>query len=123
MTFEEFEVELGQAVRGLENELKAADLARYDVDADAVIVDGKEWRGALAATEDLSECIGSCHGGPEPVSSGRWRQEHLSAGAASWMIGGLYTPVLVTGLVHDGSHDLGRDKHTFHRAGHLRALE
>jgi len=47
MTFEAFEVELGQAVRGLENELKAADLARYDVDATAVIVDGQEWRKCL----------------------------------------------------------------------------
>src|SRR5712691_12476403 len=47
MTFEAFEVELGQAVRGLENELKSADLTRYDVDADAVIVDGKAWRKCL----------------------------------------------------------------------------
>ena len=47
MTFEAFEVELGQAVRGLENELKAADLARYDVDANAVMVDGQEWRKCL----------------------------------------------------------------------------
>ena len=37
MTFEAFEIELGHAVRGLENELKAAGLARYDVDADAVL--------------------------------------------------------------------------------------
>ena len=44
MPFETFEVELGNAVRGLENELKAADLARYDVEADAVLVDGKAWR-------------------------------------------------------------------------------
>src|SRR5207245_1345869 len=47
MTFEAFEVALGQAVRGLENELKSVDLARYDVDADAVMVDGKEWRKCL----------------------------------------------------------------------------
>ena len=48
MTFEAFEVELGHAVRGLENELKAADLARYDVDAEAVRVDGQEWRKCLS---------------------------------------------------------------------------
>src|SRR4029453_13163536 len=47
LTFEAFEVALGQVVRGLENELKAADLARYDVDADAVIVDGQEGRKCL----------------------------------------------------------------------------
>ena len=48
MTFEAFEVELGQAVRSLENELKAADLARYDVDAEAVLVEARNgvsaWR-------------------------------------------------------------------------------
>src|SRR5687768_12895999 len=48
MTFEACEVELGQAVRGVENELKAAELARYDVDADAVMVDGQEWRRCLS---------------------------------------------------------------------------
>lgn len=47
MTFEAFEVTLGQAVRGLETALKSADLARYDVDADAVMVDGKGWRKCL----------------------------------------------------------------------------
>lgn len=48
MTFEAVEVELGQAVRGVENALKAAELARYDVDADAVRVDGQEWRRCLS---------------------------------------------------------------------------
>ena len=48
MTFEAFEVELGHAVRGLENELKSADLARYDVDAEAVMVNGQEWRQCLS---------------------------------------------------------------------------
>src|SRR5262245_16345342 len=47
MTFEAFEAELGQAVRSLENELKAADLAGYEVDAEAVLVEGKEWRKCL----------------------------------------------------------------------------
>src|SRR5882672_9756103 len=47
MTCEAFEVERGHAVRGLENELKAADLARYDVEATAVIFDGQEWRKCL----------------------------------------------------------------------------
>ena len=46
-TFEACEGELGHAVRGLANALKAADLARYDVDADAVMVDGQEWRKCL----------------------------------------------------------------------------
>ncbi len=48
LTFEAFEVQLGHAIRNVENELKAIDLARYDIDADAVIVGGKEWRKCLA---------------------------------------------------------------------------
>ena len=48
LTFEAFEVQLGQAMRNVENELKAIDLARYDIDAEAVIVGGKEWRKCLA---------------------------------------------------------------------------
>ena len=54
MTFEAFEVVLGQAVRSLENALKAADLARDDVDADAVMVDGQEWRKCLAQQPQTS---------------------------------------------------------------------
>jgi len=54
MTFEAFEVAPRASCPRPENELKAADLARYDVDADAVMVDGKAWRQVLgAATEDL----------------------------------------------------------------------
>ena len=48
LTFEAFEVELGHAMRCLENDLKAIDLARYDMDADAIIVEGQEWRKCLA---------------------------------------------------------------------------
>ena len=42
LTFEAFEVQLGHAMRNVENDLKAIDLARYDIDADAVIVGGQE---------------------------------------------------------------------------------
>ena len=48
MTFEAFEVELAQVMRRVENELKAADLARYDVDAEAVMVNGQLWRKCLS---------------------------------------------------------------------------
>ena len=48
MTFDAFEVELGHTVRGLENAGKATDLARCDVDADVVMVNGQEWRKCLA---------------------------------------------------------------------------
>lgn len=95
MTFEAFEVERGQAVRGLENELKAADLARYDVDADAVIVDGQEWRKCL---EQQPKTYLSASG-PITVARNLYRPAdggkcicplELRAG----IIGGLYTPVL-----------------------------
>src|SRR6266436_4763722 len=95
MTFEAFEVELGQAVRGLENELKAADLARYDVDATAVIVDGQEWRKCLEQQPKTS----LSSSGPITVARNLYRPAdggkcicplELRAG----IIGGLYTPVL-----------------------------
>ena len=47
-----------------------------------------------AATEDLCERIGSYHGGPEPVPSGRGRQVYLSPRTACRDHRGLYTPVL-----------------------------
>ena len=90
MTFEAFEVELGQAVRGLENELKAADLARYDVNANAVMVDGQEWRKCLEQQPKTHERIGSYHGGPEPVPSGRGRQGICPLELRAGSIGGLY---------------------------------
>ena len=95
MTFEAFEVELGQAVRGLENELKSADLTRYDVDADAVIVDGKAWRKCLE--KQPKTYLSSS--GPVTVARNLYRPAdggkcicplELRAG----IIGGLYTPVL-----------------------------
>jgi hypothetical protein len=39
-SFEEFEVALGEQIRALENEVKAEQLARYDIDAQAIVVAG-----------------------------------------------------------------------------------
>jgi hypothetical protein len=95
MTFEVFEVELGHAVRSLENELKAADLARYDVDAEAVLVAGKEWRKCL---ENQPKTYLSASG-PVTVARNLYRPAdggkcicplELRAG----IIVGSYTPVL-----------------------------
>jgi hypothetical protein len=95
MTFEAFEGELGQAVRGLENELKAADLARYDVEADAVMVDGQEWRKCLEQQPQTSLSAS----GPVTVARHLYRPAdggkcicplELRAGIS----GGWYTPVL-----------------------------
>src|SRR5262244_4448664 len=95
MTFEAFEVELGHAVRGLENELKAADLSRYDLDADAVIVGGTEWHQCLCGQPKTYQSAS----GPITVRRNLYRPAgggksicplELRAG----IIVGLYTPVL-----------------------------
>jgi len=105
MTFETFEVELGKAVRGLENELKSADLARYDVEADAVIVDGKAWRKCLAQQPKTYLSAS----GPLTVARTLYRPAdggkcicplELRAG----IIGGLYTPVLARQVAYLMGH-------------------
>lgn len=46
-TFEEYERDLCRLMRGVECELKAAELARYDVSTETVVVDGVEYRRCL----------------------------------------------------------------------------
>ncbi len=48
-SFEIYEIELAALMRAVECELKAAELARYDVDSDAIVVDGTEYRRCLTA--------------------------------------------------------------------------
>jgi hypothetical protein len=105
MTFEAFEVELGPAVRGLENELKAADLARYEVDADAVIVDGKAWRQCL---EQQPKTYLSASG---PVTVARNLYRPADGGTClcplelrAGIIGGVYTPVLARQVAYLMGH-------------------
>jgi len=95
MTFEAFEVELGHAVRGLENELKSADLARYDVDAEAVMVNGQEWRQCLS---NQPKTYLSASG---PITVSRHLYRPIGGGKSicplelrAGIIGGLHTPVL-----------------------------
>lgn len=47
MTFEEYEVTLGVVVREIENEIKAEELARYDVKEDVIVVNGQTWNKCL----------------------------------------------------------------------------
>jgi hypothetical protein len=105
MTFEAFEVELGHAVRGLENDLKAADLARYDVDAESVIVNGQEWRKCLS-NQPKTYLSAS---GPITVSRNLYRPAGggksicpLELGAG--IIGGLHTPVLARQVAYLMGH-------------------
>jgi hypothetical protein len=105
MTFEAFEVELGHAVRDLENDLKAADLARYDVDAEAVIVNGQEWRKCLSNQPKTYLSTS----GPITVSRSLYRPAGggksicpLELGAG--IIGGLHTPVLARQVAYLMGH-------------------
>ena len=105
MTFEAFEVELGHAVHDLENELKAADLARYDVDADAVMVNGQEWHKCLG-NQPKTYLSAS---GPITVSRNLYRPVGggksicpLELGAG--IIGGLHTPVLARQVAYLMGH-------------------
>ena len=67
MTFEAFEVELAQVMRRFENELKAADLARYDVDAEAIMGEVREDTRTDPAG-DASAGTGAAASGTENVA-------------------------------------------------------
>lgn len=105
LTFEAFEVELGHAMRDLENEIKGIDLARYEVDADSVIVDGREWHQCLA---DQPKTYLSASG---PVTVSRNLYRPAGGGKCicplelrSGIIAGLYTPVLARQVTYLMGH-------------------
>ena len=125
MTFEAFEVEIGHAVRSLEHELKAADLARSDVDAEAVLVEGKECRKCL---ENQPKTYLSSSG---PVTVARTLYRPADGGKCICRLGAacrdhcgvIHTHAGAAGVFHDGAHDLRRDERAVHRARHLGAIE
>ena len=93
--FEQFERELAEHMHAVENEIKATELARYDVDADAILVDGQEWQKCLDSGEKTY--LGSS--GPVTVERNLYRPVgggksicplELRAG----IVGGLHTPML-----------------------------
>jgi hypothetical protein len=105
MTFEAFEQELGQTMRGLESDLKAADLSRYDVDAGVIVVDGREWRKCLEH-EPKTYLTSS---GPVTVERNLFRPSgggkcicplELRAG----IVGGLYSPALARQVAYLMGH-------------------
>jgi hypothetical protein len=94
-SFEEFEQELGERMRAFENEIKAEQLARYDVDAEAVVVDGQEMRRCL--TKEPKEYLSSS--GPIVVKRNLFRSSARSKSVCALelragIIGGVCTPVL-----------------------------
>ncbi|MBW2737047.1 MAG: hypothetical protein JRH20_32085 [Deltaproteobacteria bacterium] len=93
--FEAYERELGERMREVECELNAAELARYDVEADAIVVDGQEFRKVLAKEPKTYQCSS----GPVTVERNLFRPKgggkctcalDLRAG----IVGGLCTPLL-----------------------------
>jgi len=94
-TFEEFERTLSEMARRLECEAKSVELARYNVDADVIMVEGRKMRKVL---EKEPKTYGSSSG-PVTVERDLFRPEgggkavcplELRAG----IVGGWYTPVL-----------------------------
>ncbi len=93
--FEAYERELGVLMRQFECELKAEQLARYDVDAAEIEVDGREYRKVL----DKEPKTYRSSSGPLPVARNLFRPKgggksicplELRAG----IVGGFCTPVL-----------------------------
>lgn len=93
--FEQFERELAEHMHMVESEIKAAELTRYDVDADTILVGGQEWQKCLEGGSKTY--LGSS--GPVTVERNLYRPAgggksicplELRAG----IIGGLYTPML-----------------------------
>jgi hypothetical protein len=94
-SFEEFERELAELMRGVECELKAEELARYDVDADVIMVEGKEYRKVVKGEDKIYRSSS----GPVKVPRNLFRPKgggkcicplELRAG----IIGGWCTPML-----------------------------
>jgi hypothetical protein len=95
-SFEDFERRLGERMRAFENDVKAEQLARYDIDEEVIVVDGVEMRRCLEK-EPKTYLSAS---GPLP---GVERNLFRSAGGGksvcplelrAGIIGGLCTPVL-----------------------------
>jgi len=95
LSFEEFEVSLSQITHEIENEIKAAELARYDVGVPEIFVEGKVFRKCLE-NEKKKYMTAS---GPIVVERNLYRPQgggksicplELRAG----IVGGLYTPVM-----------------------------
>jgi hypothetical protein len=95
MSFEEFEVTLSQMAHEVENEIKAEELARYDVNVREIYVGGKVFRKCLE--QEKKRYMTSS--GPVFVERNLYRPQgggksicplELRAG----IVGGLYTPVM-----------------------------
>ena len=94
-SFEDFEQELGVRMRALENDIKAEQLGRYDVDAQVIWVGGRELRRCLAK-EPKTYLSAS---GPVTVGRNLFRpsgggKSVCALDLRAGIVGGLCTPVL-----------------------------
>jgi hypothetical protein len=104
-SFESFERELGARMRALENDLKAEQLARYDVEARVLLVGGQEMRRCLE--KEAKRYLSAS--GPITVKRNLFRPSdggkavcalELRAG----IVGGLCTPVLARQVSYTMGH-------------------
>src|SRR2546428_5509408 len=70
-SFEEHEKELGKLLSTCEAELLAVDLARYDVEAPYITVDGVRYRRAIRAERTYVGQAGSMRVARKPLPAGR----------------------------------------------------
>ena len=101
LNFEEFEVSLSVLAHEMESEIKAIELARYDVEIQSIVVDGKLLRKCL----DKEEKRYMTASGPIMVKRNLYRPQgggksicplELRAG----IVGGVYTPVLARQITY-----------------------
>jgi hypothetical protein len=104
-SFEEYERELGECMRALESDIKAEQLARYDIDAQVIVVAGREMRRCL---EKEAKTYRSSSG-PVTVERNLFRPAgggksvcalELRAG----IVGGLCTPLLARQVSYAMGH-------------------
>ena len=104
-SFENFEQELGGRMRALENDLKAVQLARYDVEAQVVWVDGREWRRCLE--KEPKRYLSAS--GPVTVARNLFRpsgggKSICALDLRAGIVGGLCTPILARQVSYAMGH-------------------
>ena len=103
--FEDYERELGERMRALENDIKAEQLARYDVDAQVILVDGQEMRRCLAKEPKTYRSAS----GPITVERNLFRpsgggKSMCALDLRAGIVGGLCTPVLARQVSYAMGH-------------------
>jgi len=104
-SFEDFERQLGERMRAVENELKAFQLARYDVDAQVIQIGGQEFRRCLK--EEPKTYLSAS--GPVTVARNLFRpsgggKSVCALDLRAGIVGGVCTPVLARQVSYAMGH-------------------